>query len=138
MGDPTRGNTFKKHVPRQSRARSCSRQAWEALLALDGWEVTTRLMSLDLAYGIRSIFSDIAPSSQEDVTVKWHGREVTGRVYMRDLLDIAKRGALLTSINSSETGLDYAVYISSTPAVGQLPALVKSKKDPRVALLVTG
>ena len=131
-GGPDPREHFQKARAEAEQSEILQLQAWEALLALDGWEVTTRLMSLDLAYGIRSIFRDIAPSSQEDVTVKWHGREVTGRVYMRDLLDIAKRGALLTSVNSSETGLDYAVYVSSTPAVGQLPALVKSKKDPRI------
>jgi hypothetical protein len=108
------------------------RQAWEALLALDGWPVTTRLMTLDLAYGIRSIFHDIAPSSQKDITIKWHGREISGRVYMRDLLDIAKRGAPLPSINSAETGLDYAVFISSTPAANQLDSLIAIKKDSRV------
>jgi len=107
-------------------------QAWDALLALDGWEVTTSLMTLDLAHGIRSIFRDIAPRSQEDLTIKWHGREVTGRVYMRDLLDIAKRGALLPSINSAETGLDYAIFISATPAASQLDQLTKTKNDPRV------
>jgi hypothetical protein len=108
------------------------RQAWEALLALEGWQVTTRLMTLDLAYGIRSIFHDIAPSSQKDITIKWHGREISGRVYMRDLLDKAKRGAPLPSINSAETGLDYAVFISSTPAADQLDSLIAIKKDSRV------
>jgi hypothetical protein len=110
------------------------RQAWEALLALDGWEVTTPMMTLGLASGIRSIFRNIAPSSQEqeDVTVEWHGREIVGRVYMRDLLDIAKRHALLPSINSADTGLDYAVFISATPAQDQLGRLVDAKNDPRV------
>jgi len=131
-GGPDPREHFQKARAEAEQSEVLQLQAWEALLALDGWEVTTRLMSMDLAYGIRSIFRDIAPSSQEDITVRWHGREITGRVYMRDLLDIAKRGALLTSINSADTGLDYAVYVSSTPAVGQLPSLVKSKKDPRV------
>lgn len=107
------------------------RQAWEALLALDGWQITTRLMTLDLAYGIRSIFRDIAPGRQKDITIKWHGREITGRVFMRDLLDIAKRAAPLPSINSAETGLDYAVFISATPAADQLDSLIVTKKDSR-------
>jgi hypothetical protein len=108
------------------------RQAWEALLALDGWQITTRLMTLDLAYGIRSIFRDIAPASQKDLSLKWHGREITGRVFMRDLLDIAKRRAPLPSINSAETGLDYAVFVSATPAADQLDTLIVTKKDSRV------
>ena len=135
--NPTGGGTdprehFQKARAEAEQSEILQRQAWEALLALDGWQVATRLMSLDLAYGIRSIFLDVAPSSQKDITLKWHGREISGRVYMRDLLDIAKRGALLPSINSAETGLDYAVFISSTPAIDQLPQLIKSKKDGRV------
>ena len=108
------------------------RQAWEALLALDGWQVTTRLMTLDLAYGMRSIFRDIAPGSQQDVSLRWHGREVSGRVYMHDLLDIAAREAPLPSINSAETGLDYAVFVSTTPAADHLDRLVEAKRDSRV------
>jgi len=123
---------FDKERARAERDEVVRRQAWEALLALNGWQVTTRLMTLDLASGIKSVFADIAPSSQTDITVKWHGREITGRVYMRDLLDVATHNKLLPSINSAETGLDYAVFISSTPAVDQLDRLVDAKKDPRV------
>ena len=135
--NPTGAGTPPPEHLRKARAEAeqsevQQRQAWQALLALDGWEVATQLMIMDLSHGIRSIFRGIAPGSQEDITLKWHGREISGRVYMRDLLDIANRGAPLPSINSAETGLDYAVYISSTPAVGELPHLVKSKKDPRV------
>jgi hypothetical protein len=108
------------------------RQAWDALLALNGWEVQTRLMSLDLAGGLRSIFREIAPQGQTDLTVKWHGRLVTGRAYMRDLLHEARRGGLLPSINSDQTGLDFAVFISSTPAAGELDKLIEAKRDGRV------
>jgi hypothetical protein len=108
------------------------RQAWDALLALDGWQVQTRLMSLDLAGGLRSIFRDIAPQSQTDLAVKWHGRLVTGRVYMRDLLHEARRGGLLPSINSDQTGLDFAVFVSSTLVAGELDKLIEVKRDGRV------
>ena len=135
--NPTGGGPDPRELFQKARAEAEDdevqrRQAWEALLALDGWEVTTRLMTLDLASGIRSIFRDVAPSSQKDISIKWHGRESTGRVYMRDLLDLTKREAPLPSINSAETGLDYAVFISATPAADQLDQLVVTKKDPRV------
>ncbi len=108
------------------------RAAWHQLLKLNGWSVQTGLMTLDLAAGIRSIFRGIAPESQQDLTIKWHNREITGRVYMRNLLDIAHRNALLPSINSAETGLDFAVFISHTPVGNSLDSLVKTKADPRV------
>lgn len=101
-------------------------------MGLDGWQVKTNLVTLDLAQGLRSIFRDIAPGGQKDVTLKWHGREITGRVFMRDLLGIAIRGGQLPSINSAETGLDYHVYVSSTPAGDELDQLVASKKDGRI------
>jgi len=108
------------------------RDAWRQLLALDGWYVNTSLMSLDMAHNIQSIFRAIAPDSQTDLTIRWHGREISGRMFMRDLLDIGRRNAQLPSINSAETGLDFHVYISSTAAVQELDTLVKSKDDPRV------
>lgn len=108
------------------------REAWEGLLSLDGWEVRTNLMTLDLANGLRSIFREVAPASQFDLTVPWHGREISGRIYMRDMFSIARRNATLPNINSPITGLDYAVFISSTPCQAELDALIRDQKDPRV------
>ena len=108
------------------------RQAWDQILSLNGWQITTHLMTLDLAFGTRSIFSEIAPASQTDIILKWHGREISGRVYMRDLLSIAKRNATLPNINSPATGLDYAIFISSTPCTDEIENLIKSQDDPRV------
>ncbi len=123
---------FQKLRAEAAQDENQRRQAWEQLLDLDGWEITTHLMTLDLASGLRSIFREIAPASQTDITVKWHGREISGRVYMRDLLSIVKRNAQLPNINSPATGLDYALFVSSTPCVDQLDGLVRDQKDPRV------
>ncbi len=123
---------FQKFRAEAAQDENQRRQAWEQLLAIDGWQITTHLMTLDLAHGIRSIFSAIAPASQTDITIKWHGREIIGRVYMRDLLSIAKRFAPLPNINSPATGLDYAMFISSTPCQDELDSLIKDHKDPRV------
>jgi len=123
---------FQKFRAEAAQDENQRRQAWEQLLDLDGWEITTQLMTLDLASGLRSIFSEIAPASQTDITVKWHGREISGRVYMRDLLSIAKRSAPLPNINSPATGLDYAMFVSSTPCTDELDGLIKDQKDPRV------
>ncbi len=107
------------------------RDAWHQLLRLDGWQVETNFLTLELASGIQSLFRDVAPERQADILLKWHGREVTGRVYMRNLLDIATRGAMLPSINSAETGLDFAVFISNTPASATLEKLARLRGDPR-------
>lgn len=123
---------FQKYRAEAAQDENQRRQAWEQLLDLDGWEITTHLMTLDLASGLRSIFCEIAPASQTDISIKWHGREISGRVYMRDLLSIAKRSAPLPNINSPATGLDYAMFISSTPCIDELDGLIKDQKDPRV------
>lgn len=135
--NPTGGGTDPREHFQRARAEAeqdevLRRQAWEALLALDGWQVTTNLVTLDLASGLRSIFRDIAPDNQKDITLKWHGREITGRVFMRDLLGIARRNGILPTINSAETGLDYHAFISNTPAMNELNQLVEGKKDGRV------
>lgn len=120
---------FKAEVANDERQQ---REAWEGLLSLDGWEVRTSLMTLDLANGLHSIFREVAPASQFDLTMPWHGREISGRIYMRDMFSIASRNATLPNINSPITGLDYAVFISSTPCQAKLDALIRDQKDPRV------
>ncbi len=122
----TRGEAEQDEVEQQ--------KAWNALLELKEWQVQTQLMIIDLSHGTESIFREIAPSSQKNINIKWHNREVTGRVLMRDLLDIGKRGAMLPSINSSDTGNDFMVYISSTVASDQVEKLIASKKDPRILI----
>src|SRR3990170_3861244 len=90
-------------------------------------------MTLDLATGISSIFRDISPESQQDITIKWHGREISGRVFMKNLQEIAKRNGLLPNINSPDTGLDFLVFISNTPLPEADQArFVKEKADPRI------
>ena len=107
-------------------------KAWIALLELEQWQVTTQLMIIDLAHGTKSIFRGIAKTGQENISLKWHNREITGRVLMRDLLDIGTRNAMLPSINSAETGIDFMVFISSTPADAQLDKLIATKNDQRI------
>jgi len=107
-------------------------QAWEALLAFQEWGVATALMTMDLTFGIRSVFREIAPASHKDLTLTWHGRETSGRLYMRDLLQESRREIPLPTINSEQTDLDFAVFISSSPTGKHVDELMKSKKDPRI------
>ena len=135
--NPTGGGTDPREHFQKARSEAEQneierRRAWEALLALKDWKITAQLATLDLSHDVESVFRDIAPASQQDITIKWHGREIGGRVLMRDLLDIGKRDAMLPSVNSADTGLDFMVFISSTPATSELDSLVKSKGDPRV------
>lgn len=131
-GGPDPRERFQKARAEAEGNEVLRRQAWEALLGLKSWQVQTRLMTLDLAMGLRAIFHEIAPASQTDVTVKWHGRLISGRIYMRDLLAEARRKGMLPAVNSDQTGLDFMVFVSSTPALADLESLVVAKKDSRV------
>ena len=135
--NPTGGGVDPRvHFQRaQAAAQASEREqqdAWQALLAFQEWDVSTALMTLDLTFGVRSLFREIAPNSQTDLTINWHGREVSARVYMRDLLREQQRGVPLPSINSDQTDLDCAVFISSSPVENNLDELVQVKNDPRV------
>ncbi len=107
------------------------RDAWNQLLALDGWEIKSALMTTDLARSTKSLFRGVAPAEQKDFEVEWHGRSVKGRVYMRDLLDIASKGQALPPINSPDTDHDFAVFISNRPCGDKVAELAKRVNDPR-------
>lgn len=123
---------FRRARAEAEQDENLRQHAWNNLLAFEEWQVTTQLMVLDLSHGIKSIFRGIAPSQQTNITIKWHNREITGRVLMRDLLDIGKRNAMLPSINSADTGNDFMVFITSTPADEQIDTLIASKNDSRM------
>jgi hypothetical protein len=108
------------------------RDAWHHLLGLDGWEIKTALLNIDLARGQKSIFRGMAPAEQEDVELEWHGRTIKGRVYMRDLLDIASKGQALPPVNTADTDHDFAVFISNRPCGDKVTELAKKVGDPRM------
>jgi len=108
------------------------RDAWHQLLGLDGWEIKTSILTMDLARSTRSIFRGIAPAEQKDALVEWHGRTIKGRVYMRDLLDIASRGQALPPLNTADTDHDFAVFIGNRPCGDKVTGLAKKVGDPRV------
>jgi len=106
-------------------------KAWEQLLSLNGWEIQTPLMTIDLAYGTQSVFHEVAPAEQMQDQVLWHGRVIKGMVYMRDLADIAAKGMALPPINSADKDHDFAVFISNRPCGDKVAELAKRVNDPR-------
>jgi histone H3/H4 len=86
---------------------------------------------MDLARNTKSIFRGIAPAEQKDIEVEWHGRTIKGRVYMRDLLDIASKGQALPPINTADTDHDFTVFVSNRPCGDKVTDLAKRVGDPR-------
>ena len=122
---------FQKARSQAENSEVQQRDAWHQLLGLDGWEMKTSLLTMDLARNTKSMFRGIAPADQKDVEVEWHGRTIKGRVYMRDLLDIASKGQALPPINTSATDDDFAVFISNRPCGDKVIDLAKKAGDPR-------
>lgn len=122
---------FQKARSHAENSEVQQRDAWNQLLGLDGWEIKTSLLTMDLARSAKSLFRGIAPAEQKDFEVEWHGRTIKGRVYMRDLLDIASRGQALPPINSPDTDHDFAVFISNRHCGDKVTELAKRVNDPR-------
>lgn len=135
--EPTAGGVDVRDLYSKARSEAegdevRQRQAWEQLLSLESWEIQTPLMQMDLAYGNKSIFHQIAPAEQKSFELEWHGRSIKGMVYMRDLGDIAKNKSALPPINSAETDNDYAVFISNRPCKEHIAGLADRIKDQRI------
>lgn len=116
-------------------------EAWNHLLALDEWPVRTRQMTIDISAGNRSVFRSIAPGSAsgayQNMEILWQGRQIFGLTSMRDLARVARERHPLPPIDSSETGLDFAVFVS-TRFIDEktIKSLLDRLNDPRVIVWV--
>ena len=95
---PTGGKIDIKQLFQKARNQAEGQQVQQR----NAWEPAPRarrlgdrdpILTIDLAQGVKSIFRGMAPAEQKDVEVDWHDRTIKGRVYMRDLLDIASKQA---------------------------------------------
>lgn len=114
-------------------------EAWDHLLALDEWPVKTRQITLDLSNGVKSLFRSIAPlrgGGPLEVPLTWKGRQISGRVEMRDLKPAVHDALALPTLNSDESDKgdpDYAVYIGTKPLTeDEIAKLLKDRRDPRI------
>lgn len=123
------------------------KEAWDHLLALEEWPVRTRQMTIDLSNGVRSTFRDIAPfvapwedrgaarTGDQELEVVWQGRQIAGRVGMRDLGRMFSENQILPSIDSDQTDYDFAVFVGTRHvADASVLKLIERRKDPRAIL----
>ncbi|MBE3050154.1 hypothetical protein IMZ48_48190 [Candidatus Bathyarchaeota archaeon] len=136
----------------EAEANELMRQeAWEHLLALDEWPVKTRQMTIDLSNGVKSIFRDIAPflgpwedrgssrHGDQTLEVVWQGRHTAGLVAMRDLVRVASENLPLPPVDSDQTDLDFAVFVSTKSVPPKaIKKLLDQRKDGRVLLWSPG
>ncbi|MBU0995361.1 MAG: hypothetical protein KJ737_22930 [Proteobacteria bacterium] len=138
---------FSKARDEAESNEAMQKEAWDHLLALDEWPIRNRQMTIDLSSGVRSTFRDIAPfiapwedksaarAGDRNLDVIWQGRQITGRVGMRDLGRMFSDNQPLPPIESDQTDLDFAVYIGTRfVADTTVLKLIERRKDPRVLL----
>jgi hypothetical protein len=133
---------FQKARDEAEANEQMQREAWEALLALEEWPIRARQMTIDLASGHKSLFRSIASSKNiedQSLEVVWQGRQVTGRIGMRDLGRIAAEHLPLPILTTDEKDEDFAVYVG-TRAISQqmIQSLLAQRGDPRIILWTPG
>ena len=114
--------------------------AWGCLLALKEWIVRTRRMNMDLSGGVISIFRTIAAPNgpaYQTLRIIWQGRQISGRIGMHDLGQVAHNNNRLPPICSDETDLDFQVIIGKQPIASDLiQKILAQYRDPRLILWV--
>lgn len=134
---PTRSGVDWNDVFRKARTEaeqnpSQQSEAWKFLLQLDDWVVESSISSREMIDGHRSIFYKAAADGQQAITLDWKKREISGRVYVRDLLELAKNRSTPFPLDSAATNEDFLVYVSDRPCDTELNRLIKMQKDARV------
>jgi len=133
---------FQKARDRAEGHQVMIQEAWNHLLALGEWAVRTRQMTIDISSGVRSIFRSVAPSTgsggtYQNMEVIWNGRQIYGTVAMRDLARIVRDHHPLPAIGSADTGLDFALFISTRNIDDKAcRTLLDRLKDPRMVLWI--
>ena len=139
---------FRKARDEAESNEARQREAWEFLLALDEWPVQTRQMTLDLSSGVKSLFREIAAQAAQPVQLRlgghtddrlievtWRGRRVAGLVAMHNLARMAADSVPLRRIDTDQTDLDFALYVSSRSASAEaIHKLLTTCGDARVLL----
>ena len=142
--DPKR--EFQKARDEAEGNEAIQRGAWESLLALEEWPVKTSQATMDLTFGQKSLFGDIAPYAgpgggstmplrSKTLEITWQGRQITGLIAMRDFVSMPLSGQNFPAIHSDEDEHDFAVYVASRPVPFTiLTELLEKIPDGRILL----
>ena len=111
------------------------KEAWDDLLEFKEWNLKTRMMTIDLAYGGSSIFSEIANNGGKEITLYWQNGEISGNAAVKDLTKYISGTIPFPTLNTEETEQDFQLLIGKTPVeVTSIINLLSDKKDPRVVI----
>lgn len=107
-------------------------QAWDALLRLDSWEVSSPAGKLSLGGNVRSLFAGLKEGDRVRQEFAWRGREVIGFAQMGNLVHPGQKTPLV-SLDTNKTDDDVA-FIVQTSAIDKtvLEDVLRVTSDPRV------
>ncbi len=107
------------------------RDAWQQLLGLEGWEIKTSLLTLDLARGSNPFSGELPPPNRRTLRLSGTvGRSRGGPTCVICSRSPAK-GQALPAINTADSDHDFAVFISNRPCGDKVTDLAKKVGDPR-------
>ncbi len=113
------------------------KEAWDDLLEFKDWSLKTRLMTIDLAYGGSSIFSEVANNGGKELAIYWQNGEITGNVAVKDLSKFISGSIPFITINTEETEQEFQILIGKSPVdTLSISNLLSDKKDPRIIIWV--
>jgi len=107
-------------------------QAWDALLRLDSWDVSTPAGKLSLGGNVRSLFADLKEGDRVRREFTWRGREMIGFAQMGNLVH-SEQKAPLVLLDTNRTDDDVAFIVQSSVVDKKvLDDVLKVTSDPRV------
>lgn len=113
-------------------------QAWDALLRLDSWEVSSPTGKLSLGGNVRSLFADLKEGGRVRQEFTWCGRETTGFAQMGNLVHSEQKSPLVL-LDTNNTDLDVAFIVQMSVVDKKvLEDALKVTSDPRVIVWVPG
>jgi len=125
-------NEFQKARDEAESNEALRRESWDYLLSLSEWTIRLRQSTIELTNDIHSPFKSIAGADQI-VEVDWQGRQISGKVGMRDFAKMVSNGIALPAIDSDQTDNDFAIYIGTSHVnAGVLSKLLAARNDRRI------
>ena len=111
------------------------KDAWDDLLEFKEWNLKTRMMTIDLAYGGASIFNEIANNGGKEITINWQNGEISGNAAVKDLTKYISGTIPFPTLNTEETEQDFQILIGKTAIEdSSIISLLSDKKDPRIVI----
>jgi hypothetical protein len=130
---------FNKAKNEVESSEKLQKEAWDYLLEFREWPLKTRMMTLDLSYGNKSIFSDIASNTENIISINWQNGEILGLSLEKDLTKYLSTDIPFPTIKTDETDYDFLILIGKNSLDdSNITKLLTTQNDPRIIIWAPG